>query len=254
MTKGFTRPVPASDRRGVRTRDESKRGGTGRFDTGTRPERRRQPRDGEAISDHPERRSTLFGSGPEDQAPRGRRGRPLAPLGPRPRRSLTTVVVSFCAKSVVMVMLAWALCFNFSEVRGGSMLPGIQDRDRILVDHVSYLFTQPARGDVVVLRYPMDPTLDYVKRVVGLPGDHVEISDGLVWVNGTQMDEPYLDPLKNDPYAYVDTIVQADSYFVLGDNRIRSSDSREFGQVPHEYLRGKVRARLWPIARVGAIH
>lgn len=172
----------------------------------------------------------------------------------RQRRSVATMVASFCAKSVVMVMLAWALCFNFSEVRGGSMLPGIHDRDRILVDHVSYLFAMPVRGDVVVLRYPMDPSLDYVKRVIGLPGDHVEISEGEVFVNGQRVDEPYLDPLQNDPYAYVDTVVQEASYFVLGDNRIRSSDSREFGQVPHEYLRGKVRARLWPMERVGAIH
>ena len=178
----------------------------------------------------------------------------MAPVGPRPSRSVAGIVVSFCAKSVVMVLLAWALCFNFSEVRGGSMLPGIQDKDRILVDHVSYLFASPSRGDVVVLRYPMDPSLDYVKRIIGLPGDHILIRDGLVTVNGVQMPEAYVDPLKNDPYAYVDTVVQEDSYFVLGDNRIRSSDSREFGQVPHEYLRGKVRARLWPIERIGAIH
>lgn len=163
------------------------------------------------------------------------------------------MAMSFCAKGSVMVMLAWALCFNFSEVRGGSMLPGIQDRDRILVDHVSFLFTEPEQGDIVVLRYPMDPSLDYVKRVVGLPGDHVQIYEGYVWVNGDLIEEPYVDPESNDPYACIDTIVQAESYFVLGDNRIRSSDSREFGQVPREYLRGKVRARLWPLKRAGMI-
>lgn len=224
-----------------------------RVEPGSGADRRRQPRTGGATPDHPKRRSTLFGTGPEDQEPTRRRGRALPPVPARPRRSAATVVVSFCAKSVVMLMLAWALCFNFSEVRGGSMLPGIEDRDRILVDHVSYLFAQPVRGDVVVLRYPMDPSLDYVKRVIGLPGDHVEINEGNVFVNGQRVEEPYLDPQKNDPYAYVDTVVQEDSYFVLGDNRIRSSDSREFGQVPHEYLRGKVRARLWPMSRVGAI-
>ena len=172
-----------------------------------------------------------------------------APLQERRRPGLGARAFAFCAKSCVMVVLAWALCFNFSEVRGGSMLPGIQDRDRILVDHVSYLFTRPARGDIAVLRYPMDPSLDYVKRVIGLPGDHVQICEGYVWVNGQLVEEPYVEPDSNDPYALVDTIVQEDSYFVLGDNRIRSSDSREFGQVPHEYLRGKVRARLWPIER-----
>lgn len=159
----------------------------------------------------------------------------------------------FGMKSSVMVLLAWALCFNFSEVRGGSMMPGIQDRDRILVDHVSYLFTAPDRGDVIVMRYPGDPTLDYVKRVVGLPGDHIQIYEGFVWVNDQLIEEPYVDPSCIDAYSAVDTIVDDGCYFVLGDNRIRSSDSREFGQVPHEYLRGKVRARLWPIARAGLI-
>ncbi|MEM9382276.1 MAG: signal peptidase I, partial [Planctomycetota bacterium] len=121
------------------------------------------------------------------------------------------------------------------------------------VDHVSYLFASVGRGDVVVLRYPMNPSLDYVKRIVGLPGDRVQIIDGLVWVNGELLEEPYVDPDANDPYAFVDTIVEEDSYFVLGDNRIRSSDSREFGQVPREYLRGKVRVRLWPLMRAGVI-
>jgi len=163
------------------------------------------------------------------------------------------MAIAFTAKSFVMMLLAWALCFNFSEVRGSSMMPGIQDRDRILVDHVSYLFGSVERGDIVVLRYPMNPALDYVKRVVGLPGDHIQIFDGIVWVNDELLEEPYLDPESNDPYSFVDTIVEEDSYFVLGDNRIRSSDSREFGQVPHEYLRGKVRVRLWPITRVGVV-
>ena len=152
-----------------------------------------------------------------------------------------------------MLLMCWALCFNFSEVRGGSMMPGIQDQDRILVDHVSYLFAKPERGDIVVLRYPIDPSLDYVKRVVGLPGDHVQIYEGYVWVNDVLVEEPYVAPEANDLFAYVDTIVEPDSYFVLGDNRIRSSDSREFGQVPHEYLRGKVRVRLWPLQRAGLV-
>lgn len=215
-------------------------------------DRRRQGRSGGVVDNHPARRSTLFGPRPDDARDQRRPRRDPTPLPPR-RRSLTGMLLSFGAKSCVMVMLAWALCFNFSEVRGGSMMPGIQDRDRILVDHVSYLFAKPDRGDIVVLRYPMDPSLDYVKRVVGLPGDHVQICEGFVWVNGQLIEEPYVDPNSNDPYALVDTIVHDDCYFVLGDNRIRSSDSREFGQVPHEYLRGKVRARLWPLERAGVL-
>ena len=203
---------------------------------------------------HAQQPSTLLARLPEDARQQRRSAWRLAPLPGRRRPGFSARAFAFCAKSCVMVMLAWALCFNFSEVRGGSMLPGIQDRDRILVDHVSYLFTRPERGDIAVLRYPMDPSLDYVKRVIGLPGDHVQICEGFVWVNGQLVEEPYVEPDSNDPYALVDTIVQEDSYFVLGDNRIRSSDSREFGQVPHEYLRGKVRARLWPIERASVFH
>ena len=196
----------------------------------------------------------MFDPQPElDRSQRRRSKRAPQPALRRKRRSLAQAAVSFGAKSFVMLLMCWALCFNFSEVRGGSMMPGIQDRDRILVDHVSYLFGTPERGDIVVLRYPIDPSLDYVKRVVGLPGDRVQIYEGYVWVNDELVEEPYVDPSSNDPFAYVDTVVEPDSYFVLGDNRIRSSDSREFGQVPHEYLRGKVRVRLWPIKRAGLV-
>ncbi|MEM9802855.1 MAG: signal peptidase I [Planctomycetota bacterium] len=231
------------------------RGNQGR-DAGTRrrrgAERRDADRRGPAQDGHPARRSTLFAPRWDDRA-RPRRGRSLPPVLPRPRPTFTQRAVAFSAKSFVMMLLAWALCFNFSEVRGGSMMPGIQDRDRILVDHVSYLFASVERGDVVVLRYPMDPSLDYVKRVVGLPGDRVQIYDGYVWVNGELLEEPYVDPEANDPFSLVDTVVEEDCFFVLGDNRIKSSDSREFGQVPREYLRGKVRVRLWPLMRAGLV-
>ena len=158
------------------------------------------------------------------------------------------------SKAILMAALVWGLFFNFSEVRGSSMRPGIQDGDRILVDHVSYMFASVARGDIVVLRYPLDPSVDYVKRVVGLPGDRVEIFRGQVWINGVRLEEDYVDAENMDPWAIVDTVVEPGHYFVLGDNRLRSSDSRDFGQVSEVYLRGKVRARLWPIARAGLIH
>jgi len=157
------------------------------------------------------------------------------------------------SKVFLLLALAWGMLFNFSEVRGSSMEPGIHDRDRILVDHVTYLFSSVHRGDIVVLRYPLDPSLDYIKRVVGLPGDEILIVDGQVWVNGELLDEPYVDASMVDPYSTLRTTVEEDHYFVLGDNRIRSSDSREFGQVPFEYLRGRVRVRLWPIERAGLV-
>ena len=156
-------------------------------------------------------------------------------------------------KLVVLSLVAWGLLFNFSEVRGSSMQPGIHDRDRILVDHLSYLVGDIQRGDIVVLRYPLDPSLDYIKRIVGLPGEEVRIDGGRLWIDGHLIDEPYVAPESIDPFTRLVTRVQEGHYFVLGDNRLRSSDSREFGQVPHSHIRGKVSVRLWPPDRVGWI-
>jgi signal peptidase I len=159
-----------------------------------------------------------------------------------------------CAKptqAVIASLVAYIFLFNLSVVRGSSMAPRIHDGDRILIDHVSYLFHAVERGDIVVLKYPLDPSVDYIKRVVGLPGDEILIDHGTVWVNGKRLDEPYVD--SPDPLTQLYARVQPAHYFVLGDNRRRSSDSREFGQVPVGYVRGKVELRIWPPERVGVI-
>jgi signal peptidase I len=145
----------------------------------------------------------------------------------------------------------YTLLFNLSIVRGNSMAPGIHDGDRILVEPWSYVVSDVERGDVVVLRYPLDPSVDYIKRVIGLPGDRVTLAGGRVWVNGLLLDEPYVQSV--DPAAYADVVVTPGSYFVLGDNRPKSSDSREFGLVDATLLRGRVDLCLWPLARAGWI-
>jgi signal peptidase I len=174
---------------------------------------------------------------------------PGDPAGERARR-LSWIILP---RVLVLAFLCWGLLFNFSEVRGSSMEPGIHDRDRILVDHFSYLFTSVERGDVVILRYPLDPSLDYIKRVVGLPGDEIWLEDGELRVNGEKVEETYLQGESADEYTRMRVRVRPGHYFVLGDNRMRSSDSREFGQVPGEYLRGKVQVRVWPPSRLGWI-
>ncbi|MEM7306203.1 MAG: signal peptidase I [Planctomycetota bacterium] len=149
------------------------------------------------------------------------------------------------------VAVFYAVFFNLSVVRGNSMSPSIFDGDRILVEPWSYVFGGIERGDVVVLQYPLDPSVDYIKRVIGLPGDTVTLAGGHVWVNGELLHEPYI--ASGDPDSYLTTRVKDGQYFVLGDNRPRSSDSREFGQVPAEYVRGRVDLRLWPLGRLGFI-
>ena len=150
-----------------------------------------------------------------------------------------------------LALLTYLCLFNFSVVRGSSMAPRIHDGDRILIDHFSYMLTPVDRGDIVVLKYPLDPTVDYIKRVIGLPGDRVVLERGRVFVNGVEVLEPYVD----DPDSYTDMDVEVlpAHFFVLGDNRKRSCDSREFGQVPMDYVRGKVDLRVWPPARIGRI-
>lgn len=197
----------------------------------------------------------LFHPGGEQPPPRPRSFASLEArvLAGQQRGHAGRRIASGSAKAVLILVFLWGLLFNFSEVRGSSMKPGIHDRDRILVDHLSYLFTDVERGDIVVLRYPLDPSLDYIKRVVGLPGDEVAIRGDKVFVNGRLFDEPYVDDEFADPYTYMSTKVKPHHVFVLGDNRLRSSDSREFGQVDMGLLRGKVRFRLWPLTRAGWI-
>jgi len=151
----------------------------------------------------------------------------------------------------LVVTVVYGLFFNLSVVRGSSMAPGIQDGDRILVEPWSYLLGPIERGDVIVLRYPLDPEIDYIKRVIGLPGDRVTLAQGKVWVNDELLEEPYVAAI--DPGSVLTTDVQPGQYFVLGDNRPRSSDSREFGCVPEGYVRGRVDLCLWPLGRAGLI-
>ena len=152
-------------------------------------------------------------------------------------------------RMLVVLGVLYTLFFHLSVVRGSSMNPGIQDGDRILVEPWSYMMGGAERGDVVVMRYPLDPNVDYIKRVIGLPGDEIMLAGGYVWVNGMLLSEPYVAHM--DANCYLQETVREDSYFVLGDNRPRSSDSREFGQVPQSHLRGRVDVRLWPLERMG---
>lgn len=166
------------------------------------------------------------------------------------RRGLLSALAT-AAKIGIVLFITYGLVFNFSVVRGSSMSPGIHDGDRILVDHLSYLFRDVKRGDIVVLQYPLDPSLDYIKRVIGLPGDVVRVDGEGVFVNGDRLDEPYI--LESDPRSHLLQTVAPDSYFVMGDNRRHSSDSREFGQVPRQNLVGVVNVRVWPLGRAGLL-
>lgn len=129
------------------------------------------------------------------------------------------------------------------RVDGFSMEPNLHTGQFVIVNKVAYKFGDPRQGDVIVFRYPFDPQQEYIKRVIGLPGDHILIEDGKVFVNGEPLEEPYIAAA---PLYQNSITVPNDSLFVLGDNRNNSSDSHNWGPVPIEYVVGKAVVVYWP--------
>ncbi len=139
------------------------------------------------------------------------------------------------------------------KVEGTSMQPRLVDQERIFVNRFIYRFSDIHRGDVVVFWYPKDRSKSFIKRVLAVPGDDIEIRYGSVYVNGQKVDEPYLKPEYRDHESYPKVIVRPDLYFVLGDHRNSSNDSRNWGFVPRELIYGKAVFSYWPMSRVGPV-
>ena len=139
------------------------------------------------------------------------------------------------------------------KVEGTSMLPGLEDQERIFINKFVYHFESVARGDVVVFRYPRDPGKSYIKRVVGVPGDHILIDHGRVFVNGRSLNESYVPRDFIDGRSYPELVVPEHSYYVLGDHRSMSNDSREFGPVDESYIYGKAVFVYWPMDKLGVL-
>jgi len=143
-------------------------------------------------------------------------------------------------------------------VKGASMEPNFHDREYLIVDEISYRFKKPKRGDVIVFRYPKNPQEYFIKRVIGLPGEKVEIKDGKVfiyndeYIDGVELDEKYLPEHLRTYGGFTKDVVEVKGgeYFVLGDNRNASKDSRSFGAVKKSFLIGRVLFRSWPFDKV----
>jgi signal peptidase I len=158
-----------------------------------------------------------------------------------------SVAVLFCFFLITFVAQAF-------RVQGTSMEPQLEDGERIVVNKFLYRFRPIERGDVVVFWYPGDPSVSFIKRVVGLPGDLVEIRAGQLYVNGMPVREDYLPAAFRDNDNYPPWEVHRGYYFVLGDHRRSSNDSRSWGEVPEKYIYGRAVFRFWPLDRVGPIH
>jgi len=139
------------------------------------------------------------------------------------------------------------------KVEGTSMAPMISDQERIFINKLVYHFEPIARGDVVVFWYPLDRTKSFIKRVVALPGEMVDIREGHVYVDGRQLTEPYVLPRFLDDGSFGPIRVPLGEYFVMGDHRDSSNDSRVFGPVPERYIYGKAVFAYWPMNHFGSI-
>ena len=139
------------------------------------------------------------------------------------------------------------------KVEGTSMMPSLEDQERIFVNKFVYRLEPIERGDIVVFKYPYDPSKSYIKRVIAMAGDHIRIDSGLVYVNGEVLDESYVPPEYADARSYPDTIVPENCYFVLGDHRSMSDDSRRFGPVNQSFIYGKAVFGYWPMEKVGRV-
>ena len=138
------------------------------------------------------------------------------------------------------------------KVEGTSMEPRLQPQDRLFVNKFVYYLSDIRRGDIVVFWYPRDRSKSFIKRVVGLPGDRVEIRSGTVLVNEQRLPEPYL-PEGFDVESHPPEMILPQHYFVMGDHRNSSSDSREWGTVPRQNIFGEAVFRYWPLGRVGRV-
>ena len=139
------------------------------------------------------------------------------------------------------------------KVEGTSMTPLLVDQERIFVNEFAYRFESIQRGDVVVFWYPLDRSKSFIKRVIALPGEIVEIRGGAVYVNGRRLVEPYVPPQFADAADFGPFRVPPDRYFVMGDHRISSNDSRIFGPVARRYIYGRAAFAYWPFAQLGSI-
>lgn len=165
-------------------------------------------------------------------------------------------LIEFLESVVIAVILAVLIrIFVFSPfyIPSGSMEPTLQVGDRIIVSKISYRFTEPHRGDIMVFKYPLDPERDFVKRVIGIGGDVVLMQNNKLYINGDQVNEEYLPAnMTYDDFGPLE--IAEGHYFMVGDNRNNSDDSRNWGLVSEDKIVGKAVIIYWPVSRIGLLN
>ena len=185
---------------------------------------------------------------------------PVSPLSPSlpKKRSVVGALMHWLRDllfSVVLAVIVILFLYQPVKVEGTSMMPTLDDQERIFINKFVYRFhfEKIDRGDTVVFWFPGDPSKSYIKRVIGMPGDRVEVRDGSVIVNGQPLEEDYVPLEYRDQSEMHPTMIGPDEYFVLGDHRSSSNDSRTWGMVPRRYIYGKAVFIYWPLEKMGLL-
>jgi signal peptidase I len=161
---------------------------------------------------------------------------------------LRDLVISAAASILIITFL-----YQPVRVEGTSMLPRLEDSDRLFINKFVYRFSAIERGDVVVFRYPRDPEKSYIKRVIAVEGDRIRVDRGVVVLNGKRMEEGYVPEEYRDTRSMAEIVVPEGSFFMMGDHRSISSDSREFGPVERDLIYGKAVFVYWPARDAGVV-
>ncbi|HSP09199.1 MAG TPA: signal peptidase I [Candidatus Dormibacteraeota bacterium] len=184
-----------------------------------------------------------------------------AGAAPKESSTLLSLLREFFEVIVLAVILYFGISFAIQavHVEGLSMFATLNDNDYLIADKVDYRFHTPQRGDIIILRPPTDNSQDFIKRVIALPGERLLIRDGTVYINGHKLDEPYLPEawttFNNWPANGSDgQVMGPNDYFVMGDNRNRSQDSRVFGPIRQDRIDGRAWFRIWPFSSFGNIY
>jgi signal peptidase I len=172
-------------------------------------------------------------------------------------RSRAVPLVSVWLRDLIISLLVSAFIIVFLyqpvKVEGTSMMPSLDDQERIFVNKFVYRIESIQHGDIVVFRYPRDPSKSFIKRVIGVAGDHIRIDSGQVYVNGEALREDYVPHVYGDERSYAEIVVPPNSYFVMGDHRSLSNDSRDFGPVSTRLIYGKAVFGYWPMDKMGRL-
>lgn len=181
---------------------------------------------------------------------------PAVPASARGKHSAVDLISMWLGNLVVSLLTAaFVVIFLYQPVKveGTSMLPGLEDQERIFVNRFVYRLEPISRGDIIVFRYPKDTTKSYIKRVIGVAGDRIHIVDGLVYVNGEPLSEDYVPQQYADWRSVPELTVPQGSFFMMGDHRNMSSDSRDFGPVAQKFVVGKAVFGYWPFEKLGKV-